>query len=271
METRCIACLACISACPLKALSEQGRKISVDRTVCNGCGACVAVCPSGAWELLGVEYSVEDLALELMKDRVFFSTSRGGVTLSGGDPVYQFEASLLLLKKLKEAGIHTALDTCGMVEIDKLHKLLEYTDLLLYDLKLGDDMLHQRYTGCSNQLILKNLALVADELRRQSRKINLWIRTPLIPGVTATENNLQTLGSFISHNVEDVLERWELCAFNNLCRDKYLHLGREWEFAQTPLLTKKDLQYWESVAGNSGVNPKKIFATGPTRIETSPI
>jgi len=267
VETRCIVCHSCINACPQKALTENGTAIFIDRTLCNGCGMCVEVCPSGAWERLGVEYRVDDLAQELMKDRVFFETSGGGVTLSGGDPIQQFEASLALLKQLKEEGIHTALDTCGLCPKEQLLGLLEFTDLLLYDLKLADGGQHQHHTGSGNRMIFENIKEVGKYIRSHNGRPNLWIRTPLIPGTTANEKNLIALGNFIHANVGDVLDRWELCAFNNLCRDKYLRLGIDWEYAQTPLLTKKELQYWESIAKKSRVNPQKVIATGATRID----
>lgn len=267
VETRCIACLSCIQACPQQALSYDGQVILINRSLCDGCGKCAEVCPTNAWELLGVEYQADDLALELEKDRVFFESSDGGVTLSGGDPILQHETTLQTLKKLMKDGIQTALDTCGLCDSQELLALLEYTDLLLYDLKLADDSRHRHFTGSGNTLILENLKMVAEYIHSHSGRPRLWIRTPLIPGATADKENINALGSFIAANLGDVLERWELCAFNNLCRDKYMRLGLEWEFAQTPLLSKEELQHWVEVAKASGVDPQKVTSTGVTRLE----
>lgn len=267
VEIRCIACLSCIQACPQHALSYDGRVILIDRSLCDGCGKCTEVCPTNAWELLGVEYQVDELVLELEKDRVFFESSGGGVTLSGGDPIQQQEATLQILHQLKKDGIQTALDTCGLCDGQQLLALLEYTDLLLYDLKLADESRHKHFTGGSNVMILKNLKMIGDYIRDHSGRPRLWIRTPLIPGATADEENINALGSLIADNLGDVLDRWEFCAFNNLCRDKYIRLGLEWEFSQTPLLSKRELQHWLEVAKASGVDPQKVTSTGATRLQ----
>ena len=123
---------------------------------------------------------------ELIKDIAYFG-AEGGVTLSGGEVLAQAEFAAELLKRLEEQGVHTAVDTCGYVSYENIKKVLEYTDLFLFDLKLMDDAMHQKYTGASNKLILENFEKLSSDAKKTDAKI--WIRTPLIPDVTDTDRN----------------------------------------------------------------------------------
>src|SRR5690606_21974248 len=132
IQSRCIGCGICVDTCPEKALEQASEGITINRAVCRGCGLCTAECPTTAMELLGKKWSVPDLASEVVKDRVFFEQSGGGVTLSGGEPTMQKDFCLSLLKELRGRGIATALDTCGQVSESVLAQLLPYVDVLLY-------------------------------------------------------------------------------------------------------------------------------------------
>jgi pyruvate formate lyase activating enzyme len=147
-----------------------------------------------------------------------------------------------------------------------LERLLPHTDLVLFDLKLLDDDQHRKWTRQSNKLILENLLYVRDYIRKQTRSIDLWIRTPLIPGTTDSEENLLDIGRYLAEHLNGTVSRWELCAFNNLCRDQYTRLGLEWAYVQTPLMTADELACCEQIAKVSGVNPEIVLATGATRI-----
>ena len=128
-------------------------------------------------------------------------------------------------------GIPTALDTCGLCTGHTLDRLLPHTDLVLFDLKLQDSNAHRMFTGVSNETILENLNHIRDFMDRQDHPIRLWIRTPLIPGATDAEENLSAIGRYLSDHLNGTVSRWELCAFNNLCRDQYTRLGLEWAYA----------------------------------------
>jgi len=142
---------------------------------------------------------------------------------------------------------------------------LPYTDLVLFDLKLFDPSAHREFTGVTNEQVLQNLNHVRDYIHRQGRPIGLWIRTPLIPGATDAEANLSAIGRHLADHLDGTVSRWELCAFNNLCRDQYTRLGLEWQFAKTPLMTREDLARCEQVAKSSGFHPELVLATGATR------
>lgn len=258
---RCIGCDACLAACPNKNLHKTAEGIVIDRQNCRNCGQCALVCPSGALELSGIWTGVDELVKELVKDRAFYQASGGGVTLSGGEPTLQSNFTERLLAALKSAGIHTALDTCGLCNRPVFERLLSQADLLLFDLKLFDPALHRFYTGQDNGIILENLSWAASRLAAGESEVEIWVRTPLIPGATTFEANIAAVGSFLS-GLDGRITRWELCAFNNLCREKYRRLGMVWEYRDAPRLSLDTLQQVEAWAKSSGVDPRIVFVTG---------
>jgi pyruvate formate lyase activating enzyme len=262
---RCLGCETCLAACPEGCLTRTQAGLIIDRERCNGCGKCAEACPAGAIELLGRTVSVEQLG-ELRKDRAYYDVSGGGVTLSGGEPTLQVDFVEALLRGLKDEGIATALDTCGLCSAETLDRLLPFTDLVLYDLKLFDPGLHRQHTGSSNQRILDNLRGLCALRASLPHQFRLWIRTPLIPGATATVENLTALGIYLSDQLDGCVERWELCAFNNLCREQYTRLGLEWAYARTPLLTATELSAYEQAAKAACNHPEFVLATGATRL-----
>ena len=267
LSVRCIGCENCVKACPDDCLSRTDARIMIDRACCTSCGKCVEACPSGALEMLGTDMKLDKLLAELLKDRVYYEKSGGGVTLSGGEPGFQPEFAEALLRALKEEGISTALDTCGRYSAETLHQLLPHIDLLLFDVKLLDPLVHREHTGVSNEQILENLRRIGDYMNN-GRPLRLWIRTPLIPGATDSDENLTAVGRFLAKTLGEKIERWELCAFNNLCRDKYARFGINWKYASTPLMTSADLSRCEQAAKSAGLPPERVHATGATRAET---
>lgn len=264
---RCLGCGTCVDTCPngCLTLAEDGHQHK-DHAKCELCGMCARACPSGAIEFLGKDVAVEALIHELLKDRAYFEKSAGGVTLSGGEPTFQPEFAEGLLRSLKAHGVSTALDTCGLTSKKVLERLLPYVDLLLFDLKIIENSRHLMFTGQSNTRILENLLYINDWFQSHNSETEIWIRTPLIPGATDDEENLQTIGKFLSHNLGESISRWELCAFNNLCRDQYTRLDLEWDFAGTPLMTPEALSHCERVARSSFSRPQIVLATGATRL-----
>lgn len=263
---RCIGCRTCLSACPDGALSLGGSGIEIDRDICTGCGTCAAQCPGMAIELLGTPWEVDPLVNEVVKDRAYFETSGGGVTVSGGEPVLQAPFVAPFLKALRRKGLHTALDTCGGATREALDQVLPYAAMVLFDVKLIDPEDHRRFTGQDNRRILENLVHVAEYVKSHVHPAALWIRTPVIPGATDHAENIAGIGEFIAKQLSGAVDRWELCAFNNLCRDKYLRLGRDWPFDTEPLLTAAAMDELADVAKTSGVDPEIVCWSGATRI-----
>lgn len=181
---RCIACGACVEACPHQAVVQSDGVIRTDRQRCVACGQCVDVCPTGARSLMGSRVSTEQLLEEIDRDRIFYEESGGGVTFSGGEPLAQAEFLLDALRACGQRGYHRTVDTSGYAPAETLERVAAETDLFLYDLKLIDERRHREQVGVSNWPILDNLRRLCE---RGSRT---WVRVPLIPGVNDDEDNL---------------------------------------------------------------------------------
>ncbi len=185
LENRCIGCDTCLQACPSGCLTVVGRDserlVSVDRARCEGCGTCAEACPANAMELLGTMVTVDELVHEVSKDRTFFETSGGGVTASGGEPAMQPEFVATFLARLQEAGIPTALDTCGLASQQAMSRILPHADLVMFDLKEIDPERHRAFTGQGNEIILDAVRFVSETIKMQTPGTRFWIRTPLIP------------------------------------------------------------------------------------------
>lgn len=267
IANQCIGCKTCLEVCPEGALSFGADGNRIDRDRCTGCGSCAEACPAAALERLGTRWGLDDLVGEVVKDRAYFDKSRGGVTLGGGEPVLQLPFNREFLKKLQALGIHTAVDTCGMCSGQALQDLLPHADLILFDVKEINPQKHREFTGRSNVKILENLLRVRDRMQSEGRPKELWIRTPIIPKATATEENVRGIGRFLAANLAGILKRWDLCAFNNLCRDKYLRLDLDWEYQAQGLLSKLAMEKMAAVARNSGVDPTIVHWSGATSLE----
>jgi pyruvate formate lyase activating enzyme len=267
ISSRCIGCKTCLEVCPNGALSFAQDGILIDRGVCKGCGSCAGECPSNALELLGKKWALDSLIAEAVKDRAYFEKSGGGVTVSGGEPVVQARFVAAFFMGLRKAGIHTALDTCGLCGRDVLDSLLPHTNMVLYDMKEIDSDRHRRFTGSPNEAIFENLIHVSEYMRTYGQPEQLWVRTPVIPGATAREDNIRGIGEFIASHLGDSVSRWDLCSFNNLCRDKYVRLGLEWSFKNAELLTKEFMEELAEVARGSGVDPDIVRWSGSTKLD----
>lgn len=186
VESRCLRCGECFDACP-----QQGAgPMIAEAAHCTRCGACVAACPSGAREMMGRRMTVEEVVQEVLRDRLFYDDSGGGVTISGGEPLLQPVFLRALVRSLREHSVHVAVDTCGYASQAALLSIAPDVNLFLYDLKAIDDPLHMRHTGVSNRVILDNLQRLA-QVHDQ-----IWIRVPLIPGFNSDE--LPQIAQFVS-------------------------------------------------------------------------
>ncbi len=270
-EERCMACGACLTACTHGALAaREGGALVRDRARCRGCGSCAEACPALATERLGDETTPAALAQELVKDLTYFETSGGGVTISGGEPTLFPAFTAATLDALGRLGVHTALDTCGECSEAVLSDLAARADLVLFDLKLADSAAHRRFTGKPNERIVRNLAALGEQIRRTRRPAALWVRTPLIPSRTSDIANIEGIARILEETAGDQITRWELTAFNNLCRDKYRRLAnddrsRPWALAGVPRMTAQELRACEAAARRAFSGAAEVLATGATR------
>jgi pyruvate formate lyase activating enzyme len=240
-DVRCIGAQDCLQACPAGALRLTASGMQVDRARCDACGACAEACPAGALEVIGRTWTVEALLAEVKKDAVFYETSGGGVTLSGGEPTMQAAFVTELCRLCHGAGLSVALDTCGIAPWARYEALLPWLDLVLYDLKVWDAARHRAFTGVDNGPILENARRIG------AAGIPMWIRTPVIPGHTDSAENMAALGTFIAAELPTV-QRWDLLAYTNLGEPKYRRLDRPYALAGSPLLPRAQMEALHAIA-----------------------
>jgi len=245
-ESRCIGARKCLDACPSHALTLTKEGMVIDRNLCDACAGCVEVCPSAAFEVLGKRRTVEDVAAIVLRDRVFYETSGGGVTLSGGEPGLQSTFSQALMRALKREGVHVALDSCGGISWRRIEPLVQLADLVLYDLKIIDEEVHLRHTAVRLGLVLDNARRVAASGKP------IWIRTPVIPGYTDSSENIRKIARFIRNNLPTV-ERYDLLAFNNTCSAKYRRLDSCYALSEEPLVPEQKMEKLAAAVRDEGV------------------
>ena len=195
IEGRCMRCGECRKVCvrgpvrpPVLGGGAGGtRGPAGEPAACTLCGKCVEACPTGARQMVGRRMNAAEVLAEVLKDRVFYEESGGGVTFSGGEPLRQPRFLQALLQACRDAGLHTAVDTCGFAPKEDLLAAAPLADLFLYDLKFMDESRHARFTGASNVSILDNLRALGDIHG------NIWIRVPIIPGLNDSARELEAL------------------------------------------------------------------------------
>jgi pyruvate formate lyase activating enzyme len=188
----CIGCGDCRKVCPEGAIHpENAERINTDK--CIKCGKCADVCPTTALKTIGIYYPIPKIVGILLGDSIFYQTSQGGVTFSGGEPTLFMDYLEKVMKALKDKDIHIAIQTCGIFDISEFKKrLLKYINLIFYDIKFIDPELHKKYTGKGNKIILQNFI---DLIRKPN--ITIIPRVPLVPKITATQKNLLEIARFL--------------------------------------------------------------------------
>jgi pyruvate formate lyase activating enzyme len=241
----CVQCGACLDACPRDAInppieselsSREGssyHKIIRDR--CDRCMECVKACRYDALQVVGKPIGVDEVLEEVERDRPFYNNSGGGMTLSGGEPTLHSGFSLDLLQGAKDRSIHTCLDTNGHCDFSILKRLIEHTDIVLYDLKHLDPKKHLEKTGSVNDLVLKNLALLS------ATGIEIWVRIPVVPGFNDSLNSHREAAAFLT-SLPGQVQRVDLLPFHNWCQDKYSWLGIDWVYREVEALDPSFLE-----------------------------
>jgi pyruvate formate lyase activating enzyme len=253
----CVSCMRCVEVCPKQAVKvavdrvmmADDRIVYTDRELCDACGKCVTVCPAGAREIAGREMDVHQVAAEVLKDEVFYRNSGGGVTVSGGSPLIYPDFVAELFHTLKRHAVYTALETCGAVPWGNFQKVLDCTDLFLYDLKHMDPEKHEAHTGRRNELILENLS------RLDEAGADIIIRVPVVPSFNDSTDSIAGIARFtMTLSSEPPIH---LLPYHTLGRSKYHHLEREYPLERQGLLLVSTLEDLERTARE--VNPRTIL------------
>lgn len=219
IDDRCGRCGACIDCCPTGALQMTPAGVVIDRARCRQCGRCAEVCDRLALRIIGERLDRAQLLDLLLRDLPYYQVSGGGVTFSGGESTLYMHWLSPLVQALHERGVSVAIETCGAFELADFERLmLPWIDLILFDIKLVDPVRHQQLTGADNRRILANLHAL---LERGAPPV--LPRVPLVPGLTATEDNLLAIA--------DLLRGWgvrecELLPYNPSGSGKWAQLGR---------------------------------------------
>lgn len=217
IKPKCIDCGLCASLCHRKAIEILDGKHVIDRNSCDICGVCSENCPSGALSVVGTIYSPESLFNTVMTDKVFYETSGGGVTVSGGEPFLQHAFLKTFLGMCHEQGLHTAVETNLSLPWDLIEDVLDLVSLWMCDLKCMDNEKHIEWTGCGNAAVLENLRKLS------ASGAEILVRTPVIPGFNDNEEDIRQICTFLSGLKPGV--RYELLPFHVLGFGKFGDLG----------------------------------------------
>ena len=241
---RCNGCGRCVDVCIPDAIALKENAIAIDRSRCDLCRKCIDACFDEAIEMSGRYVSVRETADECEKDEIFYRNSGGGVTLSGGEPLLQGEFTLNLLKECKDRSLHTALDTSGHADWELFDRILQYTDLVLFDIKHLDPKMHYGATGAGNELILRNLKKAAGARSR------LWLRVPVIPDFNDSERYMEELAAVLKGIPA---EKISLLGYHEWGRPKYVALGREYPLDGLPQLSQERIEALSGVLASRGL------------------
>lgn len=244
---KCTLCGTCVKVCPQGAIKIEDNILTTDENKCNYCRQCELYCIPGARQVVGKKYTVDEILKEVLKDKIFYEQSNGGVTVSGGEPLLQIDFVGELLKRLKKENIHTAVDTCGAVCFENIRRISQFTDVFLYDLKLMNDEKHIKYIGMSNKLILENLRKLSDIHN------NINIRMPIIEGVNSDIEHIKETIDFIKHlNIKRV----NLLPYHDIAKHKYKKLDITYQDERMSKPSDEKMQSFREMFESEGYEVK---------------
>ena len=199
---------------------------------------CEEICSFGAINHTGQKVTVDEVVREVMRDELFYNNSGGGVTISGGEPLYQIEFTLNLLKAFKMKSLHTTIDTTGYVKSKDLDRVLDYTDLILFDIKHLNQEIHQKETGVKNELILKNFDKIIE------KGVKVWVRIPIIPEFNDTTEYIDRLAKFLS---KKPIEKISLLKYHEWGKHKYKYLDKIYTLNGIEFISDEQMENFKKI------------------------
>ena len=248
--SKCTGCGKCSAIC-----EKGGHKIidgahEYTRRICDGCGKCADVCITGALELCGKKMSPDEVIAEVMKDEIFYETSGGGLTVSGGEPMAQFEFTYELLTLAKEKGLHVCVETCGFAPSEQYMKIAPLVDIFLFDYKETDSNLHREFTGVQNEAIIENLKLL------DSIGAKTILRCPIIPTCNDRDEHFEGIAR-IANELKNLLEI-NIEPYHPLGKGKCELLGRDYRLSDLGFPKDETVKEWmELISSKTSVAVKK--------------
>ena len=246
-SAKCIGCRACVTACVNGAVWVEGDTVHYDRSKCRACGLCTEACYAEARVLKGSVVSVEWVVAEILKDEVFFANSGGGVTLSGGEPLAQPEFASAILRRSRERGLHTTIETCGHVPWAHIEMVLPWTDLFLFDVKHLDPLKHRAHTSGDVGLIQSNLARLA------AATTSVVARVPVIPTFNDEPMEIAAIATRVAALG---LSEIHVLPYHALGRGKYHLLGQEYPYAVNAKVSESQREELSGIVRAAGLKVK---------------
>ncbi len=243
---KCSSCGKCVNLCSART-AENGR-LEIDRTECTACGKCTEICLNDANEITGKEMTASQVMDEILKDKMFYDTSGGGLTVTGGEPSYQADFTLELLTLARNSGISVAIETCGIGSREFYEKAADLGTTFLYDIKCIDPEKHRRLTGADNAHIMANLNYLTD------RNADIIIRLPLIPDCNDSDEDIAKLADFLNKN-KGQYRYAEIMPYHTLGIGKAEKLGKESAYAHDSA-SQTDKSRWRSQFSSYGIDVK---------------
>ena len=232
-ETLCCQCGRCVQMCPEKALERLGDDITIDRARCTQCGTCLQACPNKARRISGTRMGLGEVVDIIERSRGFWARMAGGVTLSGGEALHQFEFSMELLKTCHDAGIDTNMETSCYASADKVQALLPYLDHVCCDVKHMDSQRHKDLTGVANSQILENIRMISHEK-------DLILRYPVIPGCNDSEENIDATAAYAA-SLGEMFNRIDLLPYHQMGAITYRRLGLDYQLENVSPLSREQM------------------------------
>lgn len=247
---KCVYCKKCVDICKCDCHKISENEHLYIRDNCVVCGNCADNCMFGAIEVVSKEMTTQNVIDEVIRDKAFYDNSGGGITLSGGEPMLQFEFCFELLKLAKQNGLHTCMETCGFSNPDNYKKIAPYVDIFLYDYKETDDKKHIEFTGVSNKLILENLKMIDD----MGNKIVL--RCPIIPTLNDRDDHFKGI-SDVANSLKNILEI-NIEPYHPLGSGKADRLGDEYSLKHLSFPSDDTVNEWiAKISQNTNIAVKK--------------